>query len=202
MTIWFYNYETEINNYFKYFVVVLNHGNRYSDWLRAGRLRDRSSIPGKVKNCLFSTDWAILTQKSIKKELMFRLNDSKITENEGERAFGKQEYRHNLFYNSSRDSVVGIATGYELDDRGVGVRVPVRSRIFSFPSCPDRLWGHSASYTMGNRGTFPEGKVARAWSWPYQLEQRSRKRGSIYPFPHTSLWHSAFFTFLLTWKRV
>jgi hypothetical protein len=27
--------------------------------------------------------------------------------------------------NGSRDSVVGIATGYGLDDRGVGVRVPV-----------------------------------------------------------------------------
>jgi hypothetical protein len=31
----------------------------------------------------------------------------------------------------SRDSSVGIATGYRLDDRGVGVRVPVLSRIFS-----------------------------------------------------------------------
>jgi hypothetical protein len=33
----------------------------------------------------------------------------------------------------SRDSVVGIAAGYGLDDRGVGVRVPVRSRIFTSP---------------------------------------------------------------------
>jgi hypothetical protein len=41
----------------------------------------------------------------------------------------------------NRDSVVGIAIGYGLDDRGVGVRVPVGSRIFSSPSCPDRLWG-------------------------------------------------------------
>jgi hypothetical protein len=31
----------------------------------------------------------------------------------------------------SRDSLVGIATGYGLDDRGVGIRVPVESRIFS-----------------------------------------------------------------------
>jgi hypothetical protein len=37
----------------------------------------------------------------------------------------------------SRDSVVGIATGYRLDDRGVGVRVPVESRIFSLLSRPD-----------------------------------------------------------------
>jgi hypothetical protein len=30
----------------------------------------------------------------------------------------------------NRDSAVGIATGYGLDDQGVGVRVPVGSRIF------------------------------------------------------------------------
>jgi hypothetical protein len=31
----------------------------------------------------------------------------------------------------SRDRAVGIATGYGLDDREVGVRVPVGSKIFS-----------------------------------------------------------------------
>jgi hypothetical protein len=36
---------------------------------------------------------------------------------------------------------VGIATGYGLDDRGVGVRVPVGSSIFSSPHRPDWLWG-------------------------------------------------------------
>jgi hypothetical protein len=41
----------------------------------------------------------------------------------------------------SRDSADGIVTGYGLDDRGIGVRVPVRSRIFTFRSRPDRLWG-------------------------------------------------------------
>jgi hypothetical protein len=35
----------------------------------------------------------------------------------------------------------GIATSYELDDRGVGVRVPVWSRIFTSPRRPDLLWG-------------------------------------------------------------
>jgi hypothetical protein len=39
------------------------------------------------------------------------------------------------------DSAVGIATGYGLDDQGVGVQVPVGSRIFSSPSRPDWLWG-------------------------------------------------------------
>jgi hypothetical protein len=39
----------------------------------------------------------------------------------------------------SRDRAVGIATGYGLDERGVGVRVPVELRIFSSPRRPDRL---------------------------------------------------------------
>jgi hypothetical protein len=42
----------------------------------------------------------------------------------------------------SRDSSVGIGTGYWLDDQGgTGVRVPVWSKIFSSPYHPDRLWG-------------------------------------------------------------
>jgi hypothetical protein len=40
----------------------------------------------------------------------------------------------------SPDSVVGIATCYGLDDRGVGVQVPVGVRIFTSPNRPDRLW--------------------------------------------------------------
>jgi glutamine synthetase len=44
-------------------------------------------------------------------------------------------------FNRSRDSVVGTATSYGLGDRGVGVRVPVGSRISSSPLRPDRLWG-------------------------------------------------------------
>jgi hypothetical protein len=58
----------------------------------------------------------------------------------------------------SRDSAVGIATAYELDDRGVGVRVPVELRIFSSPRRPDRLWGPSSLLSNG----YPEGKAAGA----------------------------------------
>jgi hypothetical protein len=39
----------------------------------------------------------------------------------------------------SRDSAVDIATRYGLDDRGVGVRVLVGSRIFYSSHCPDLL---------------------------------------------------------------
>jgi hypothetical protein len=34
-------------------------------------------------------------------------------------------------YGRSRDSTVGIATGYGLDDRRIGFRVPVEARFFS-----------------------------------------------------------------------
>jgi hypothetical protein len=52
----------------------------------------------------------------------------------------------------SRDSSVSIVTGYGLDDRGVGVRVPVALRIFSSPRRPDRFSGPSSVLTYRNRG--------------------------------------------------
>jgi hypothetical protein len=57
----------------------------------------------------------------------------------------------------SRDSAVGIAIAYGLDDRGVGVRVPVGSRIFSSPRLPYGLWGQSNFLSSGYRGFFPQG---------------------------------------------
>jgi hypothetical protein len=53
---------------------------------------------------------------------------------------------------ASTDGVVGIPTGYGLDDGGVGVRVPVGSKIFSSPRRPDRLWGLPSLLSNGYGG--------------------------------------------------
>jgi hypothetical protein len=52
----------------------------------------------------------------------------------------------------SRGSPVSVATGYGLDDRGAGVRVPLGSRISSSPRRSDRFWGHTVSYPMVSAG--------------------------------------------------
>jgi hypothetical protein len=65
-------------------------------------------------------------------------------------------------YIVSQDSVVSIATGYGLDDRGVRVQVSVGSRNFSSPHRPDRLWGSPYLLFIGYWGSFPRGKAAGA----------------------------------------
>jgi hypothetical protein len=56
---------------------------------------------------------------------------------------------------------VGIATGYGLGDRGVGVRVLIEARIFTSRR-PEMLWGPSNPYSMGTGGSFSGGKAAGA----------------------------------------
>jgi hypothetical protein len=63
---------------------------------------------------------------------------------------------------NSRDSAIGIATGDELDDRGVGFRFPVGPRIFTSPYRPDLLWGPTTLLFNGYRGLFPRGEAAGA----------------------------------------
>jgi hypothetical protein len=57
-----------------------------------------------------------------------------------------------------RGSAGVLSTGYGLDDRGIGVRVPIGSRILSSPYRPDRLWGPSNLKSNGYRGLFPGSK--------------------------------------------
>jgi hypothetical protein len=63
----------------------------------------------------------------------------------------------------SRDSSVGIALGYGLDDRGSRVRFPAGAGNFSFQHRDQNGSGaHPASYPMGTSGSFPESKAAGA----------------------------------------
>jgi hypothetical protein len=47
--------------------------------------------------------------------------------------------RLNAYANKRRGSTVGIVIGYGLDDRGVGVQIPVGSRIFTSPCHPYKI---------------------------------------------------------------
>jgi hypothetical protein len=66
-------------------------------------------------------------------------------------------YFSNTHILSSWDNVVGIATSYGLDDQGVGVRVPVESRIHIVKTGSGV---HPTSYPVGTRGSFSAGKAA------------------------------------------
>jgi hypothetical protein len=59
-------------------------------------------------------------------------------------------------------SSVGITTGYELDYRGVGVRVLVGSTIFISLYRPDQLWGPPSLSSNGYWGSFPGDKAVGA----------------------------------------
>jgi hypothetical protein len=57
--------------------------------------------------------------------------------------------KHAFYILFSRGSAVGIATGYWLDDRGFGVRVPDGNEISLLHTVQTGSWAHPASYQMG-----------------------------------------------------
>jgi hypothetical protein len=72
-----------------------------------------------------------------------------------------------FLFTESRDSSVGIAMGYGLDDRGSRVRFPAGAGNFSLHHRVQNGSGvHPAPYPMGTRGSFPGSKAAGSWSWP------------------------------------
>jgi hypothetical protein len=91
------------------------------------------------------TDWGLLT----KEDKLLRLSPFPCP-------FLPRNILPSTLFKRSRESWVGTANGYEREDRGVGVRVSVRSRIFSSPRPPNLL-------SSGYRG---ESCSGRAWSWP------------------------------------
>jgi hypothetical protein len=67
------------------------------------------------------------------------------------------------YYTCSRDSSVGIALGYGLDDRGSRVRFPEGGGNFSLHHRVQNGSGaHPASYPTGTRGSFLGAKAAGA----------------------------------------
>jgi hypothetical protein len=88
----------------------------------------------------------------------------------------------------SRDSTVGISTGYRLDERRVGVPDPVGSKIFSSPRDPNRFRGPTSRLSNGYWGQFP-------WGWgvkrpgreadhssPTSAQVKKCSYGSTHPF--------------------
>jgi hypothetical protein len=96
-----------------------------------------------------------------------------------------------LFDIGSRDSVVGIATGYGLEDRGVGVRVPVGSRIFSTSSRP--ALGSTQTCIQWVPGALSPVVKRPGVKLTTHLQRmtKPRKCGSIHPLLHTPSWRSA-----------
>jgi hypothetical protein len=90
----------------------------------------------------------------------------------------------------SRDSSVGIATGYGLDGQGVGVEVPIRSSIFFLHVVQTGSGVHPASYPMGNGGSFPAVKAAGAFSSP-PASAEVKKLWIYTSSPHAPSWRSA-----------
>jgi hypothetical protein len=83
----------------------------------------------------------------------------------------------------SRDSAVGIVTGYGMDGEWVRVRVPVGARFFFFPRRPDRFWGPPS--LLSNRyGALSLGREADP-SFPTSIDVRNTGI-YIHPLPHTS----------------
>jgi hypothetical protein len=89
--------------------------------------------------------------------------------------------------------IIIIATGYWLDDRGVGVRVLVGSRIF-FPTSSRPALGPTQppikwAPVVPSPSVKQQGREADH-SPPTSAEVK--KCGSMHPLPHTPSWRSAY----------
>jgi hypothetical protein len=85
----------------------------------------------------------------------------------------------------SRDSSVGIATGYGLDDQGGGSSSPGRVNNFHFSISSRPALGSTQPPIKWVK------RQGREADFHLQLVPRSRKCGSIHPLPYTSSWRNA-----------
>jgi hypothetical protein len=84
----------------------------------------------------------------------------------------------------SRNSSVGIATDYGLDDRMITVLFSVGAGNFSLRHRVQTNSGsHPASYPKGIGGSFRGGKAAGAWSW--QLPSSAEVKECVVPYLHS-----------------
>jgi hypothetical protein len=100
------------------------------------------------------------------------------------------------------DSSVSIVTDYGLDDQGVSVRVPVRSRIFYSPRRPDRLRGPPYLLSNGYRGLFPGVKQTGSQADHSPSTSAEVKKMWIYTFtkPVTVAERSKAYTVFARWE--
>jgi hypothetical protein len=89
---------------------------------------------------------------------------------------------------NSRGSAIGIATGYGLDDRRVGIRVSTGSRFFTLSISSRSALVLTQAAIQWAQGLFSweqSGRGAKLTTH-FQLVPRSRKRGSTHPLLNTS----------------
>jgi hypothetical protein len=68
-----------------------------------------------------------------------------------------------------------MVSGYGLDDRAIEVRSPTESKgFFLLPLCPERLWAHLASCTMGTVDPFPGAKAQPGRDADHSLESSAQ----------------------------
>jgi hypothetical protein len=94
-------------------------------------------------------------------------------------------YRESKPGRPSRSPSLYRLSYYGLDDRGVKVRFPVGSRIFSLCR-PNWLWGPPRLLSNGYRQFFPRVKAAGSWSWPV-TSNYCREQGNVDPYILSSI---------------
>jgi hypothetical protein len=125
-------------------------------WLqpKLGHESRRSSTPGR-------TDWLIQTDRPsvVQNNVSIYVMRNRSTEWRNVSSLHPQQLL-------PLPGSVGIALGYGLDDRGSRVRFPMGAgNFFLHHRVQNGSGAHPASYPMGTRDSFPEGKAAGAWSW-------------------------------------